>query len=201
MAERRWRSTATATTSSPTSRARAGCRHRRGGSVSGRMADDPYRVARAAIAAGAHYIDLADDGAFVAGIGALDEEARAAGVAVISGASSVPAISAAALDELVPGLATVAVVGVGDPARQPRAARPVADAHHRRSGRQTAARCGAAEPGARRRRGATSSVSPCRPRAPRRLSAGWPASSARPISCCFPSATAPARRCSTPGWN
>jgi hypothetical protein len=72
---------------------------------------DPYRVAKAAIAAGAHYIDLADDGAFVAGIGTLDEDARAAGVAVISGASSVPAISAAALDELVAGLATVAVVG------------------------------------------------------------------------------------------
>jgi hypothetical protein len=72
---------------------------------------DPYRVARAAIAAGAHYVDLADDGAFVAGICALDAQAKAAGVAVISGASSVPAISAAALDELVRGLATIAVAG------------------------------------------------------------------------------------------
>jgi hypothetical protein len=72
---------------------------------------DPYRVAKAAIAAGAHYLDLADDAAFVAGISALDETAKRAGVAVISGASSVPAISAAALDELVPGLASVAVVG------------------------------------------------------------------------------------------
>ena len=73
--------------------------------------DDPYRVAKAAIAAGAHYIDLADDSAFVAGIATLDARAQAAGVAVISGASSVPAISAAALDELVPGLASVALVG------------------------------------------------------------------------------------------
>ena len=73
--------------------------------------DDPYRVAKAAIAKGAHYIDLADDGAFVAGIAALDASAKAAGVAVISGASTVPAISAAALDELVDGLSTVEVVG------------------------------------------------------------------------------------------
>lgn len=73
--------------------------------------DDPYRVARAAIRAGAHYIDLADDPDFVAGIGTLNDEAAAAGVAVISGASSVPAISSAALDELVQGLADVAVVG------------------------------------------------------------------------------------------
>ena len=73
--------------------------------------DDPYRVAKAAIAAGAHYLDLADDAAFVAGITALDEDAKRAGLAVISGASSVPAISAAALDELVRGLASVAVVG------------------------------------------------------------------------------------------
>ena len=38
--------------------------------------DDPYRVAKAAIAAGAHYLDLADDAAFVAGITALDEDAK-----------------------------------------------------------------------------------------------------------------------------
>ena len=73
--------------------------------------DDPYKVARAAIAVGAHYIDLADDAAFVAGIVALDASAKAAGVVVISGASTVPAISAAALDELVRGLSTVSVVG------------------------------------------------------------------------------------------
>ncbi len=73
--------------------------------------ENPYRVAEAAITAKAHYLDLADDAAFVAGIGTLDDSARAAGVAVISGASSVPAISAAALDELVRGLASVSLVG------------------------------------------------------------------------------------------
>lgn len=73
--------------------------------------DDPYRVARAAIAAGAHYLDLADDAAFVAGIEALDAAARAAGVVAISGASSVPAISSAALNELTRDMPQIAVVG------------------------------------------------------------------------------------------
>lgn len=58
-----------------------------------------YRVAHAAVAAGAHYCDLADARAFVCGIGALDAEARAAGVAVIAGASSVPCLTAAFLDD------------------------------------------------------------------------------------------------------
>ena len=58
-----------------------------------------YRVARAAVAAGAHYCDLADARAFVCGIGAVDADARAAGVAAISGASSVPCLTAAFLDQ------------------------------------------------------------------------------------------------------
>lgn len=54
-----------------------------------------YRVAEAAIAAGCHYLDIADGRDFVCGIGALDARARAQGVVVISGASSVPALSGA----------------------------------------------------------------------------------------------------------
>jgi saccharopine dehydrogenase-like NADP-dependent oxidoreductase len=50
-----------------------------------------YRIARACITAGCHCLDIADGREFVAGIGVLDAEARAAGVAIISGASSVPA--------------------------------------------------------------------------------------------------------------
>ncbi len=72
---------------------------------------DPYRVARAAIAAGAHYLDLADDADFVAGIRALDRQAAAADRTLISGASSVPAISSAALDRLTQGMASVSGVG------------------------------------------------------------------------------------------
>src|SRR6266699_713684 len=59
-----------------------------------------YRVARAAIAAGMHYLDLADGRGFVAGFAALDAEARAAGVVALTGASSTPSLSCAVLDRL-----------------------------------------------------------------------------------------------------
>lgn len=62
-----------------------------------------YRLARAAIAAGLHYLDLADARDFVAGFGALDGEASAAGVVALTGASSTPALSHAALDRLTAG--------------------------------------------------------------------------------------------------
>ncbi|MFT5870752.1 MAG: hypothetical protein ACI8TF_002880 [Paracoccaceae bacterium] len=52
-----------------------------------------YNVARAAIDHNIHYIDLADAREFVTGIGKLNQHAQNAGVAVISGASTVPALS------------------------------------------------------------------------------------------------------------
>lgn len=63
-----------------------------------------YRVAEACIAHGAHYLDLADARQFVCGIGALDDPARAMNVAVVSGASSVPALSGAVIRELARNL-------------------------------------------------------------------------------------------------
>ncbi|MCC7248306.1 MAG: saccharopine dehydrogenase NADP-binding domain-containing protein [Lysobacter sp.] len=57
-----------------------------------------YRVARAALAAGAHAIDLADGRDYVRGIVALDVEAKAAGRWVVSGASSVPGLNAAVIE-------------------------------------------------------------------------------------------------------
>lgn len=60
-----------------------------------------YRVAEAACAAGAHYVDLADGRRFVADFAAsLDARARAANLCAISGASSVPALSSAVVDML-----------------------------------------------------------------------------------------------------
>jgi saccharopine dehydrogenase-like NADP-dependent oxidoreductase len=59
-----------------------------------------YQVADACIACGVHYIDLADARDFVCGIGQLDAAAKAAGVAVVSGGSSVPALSGAVVAEL-----------------------------------------------------------------------------------------------------
>ena len=57
-----------------------------------------YRLARTCIAAGVHYLDLADAREFVTGIVDLDAEARHAGVLVVSGASTVPGLSAAVVD-------------------------------------------------------------------------------------------------------
>lgn len=66
--------------------------------ASGPFQAHDYSLARAAISAGMHYVDLADARAFVTGIGVLDEAARTAGVLVTSGASSVPALAAAIID-------------------------------------------------------------------------------------------------------
>lgn len=70
-------------------------------------------LARACIAAGVNYIDLADARDFVCSIASLDAAARAAGVAVISGASSVPALSGAAADALAQDLERVESIDIG----------------------------------------------------------------------------------------
>jgi hypothetical protein len=77
-----------------------------------------YRVARAAIAAGAHYLDLADARQFVARIAELDILAKEAEVAVIAGASSVPCLSAAFLDRYEPRFAKLTGATYGIAAAQ-----------------------------------------------------------------------------------
>ncbi len=69
-----------------------------------------YDVARSCLEAHCHYMDIADGRAFVEGFDSLDSEARAAGLTLISGASSTPALSSAVVDELVVGLDTVGLV-------------------------------------------------------------------------------------------
>jgi hypothetical protein len=59
-----------------------------------------YTVPEACIAMRIPYLDLADARDFVCGIAALDKAARAAGVAIVSGASSVPALSGAVVRRL-----------------------------------------------------------------------------------------------------
>jgi NAD(P)-dependent dehydrogenase (short-subunit alcohol dehydrogenase family) len=60
-----------------------------------------YRVALAALACGAHYIDIADGRAFVAGFSAaLQPAAQAAGRLAITGASTLPALSSAVVDSM-----------------------------------------------------------------------------------------------------
>ncbi len=81
------------------------------------------RLARAAIAAGAHYVDLADARDFVAAFpDALDAQARAAGVLAVTGASSTPALSNAVLDRLTASWRAVddVAVAISPGARAPR---------------------------------------------------------------------------------
>jgi hypothetical protein len=75
--------------------------------AAGPFQESGYQVAEACIASGVHYVDLADARGFVCGIGQLDEAARAAGVVVISGGSSVPALSGAVVSALAEGLDAV----------------------------------------------------------------------------------------------
>lgn len=60
-----------------------------------------YEVPHSALAAGAHYLDLADGREFVAGFAAaIDPYARQAGRLALSGASTLPALSSAVADQL-----------------------------------------------------------------------------------------------------
>ena len=65
---------------------------------------DPYRVVRACVAAGVHYLDLADAADFVEGIAQFDGAARARGVYLLSGASSFPVLTVAVVRRLAQGL-------------------------------------------------------------------------------------------------
>jgi hypothetical protein len=63
-----------------------------------------YDVARAALEAGAHVLDLADARDYILGYGAaLDAIAQARGLVALTGASSSPALSSAAVDALTRG--------------------------------------------------------------------------------------------------
>lgn len=69
-----------------------------------------YRVAEACLACGSDYVDLADGRDFVAGVHRLDERARAAGRLLVSGASTVPALSSAVVDALLPRFAALETI-------------------------------------------------------------------------------------------
>ncbi|QIL89072.1 saccharopine dehydrogenase family protein [Microbulbifer harenosus] len=66
--------------------------------TSGPFQGQNYRVPEACIAAGCHYIDLADDRRFVCDITSFDARAKALGLLVVSGASSVPGLSSTVID-------------------------------------------------------------------------------------------------------
>lgn len=72
-----------------------------------------YNVAAAAIAAGIHYVDIADAREFVCNIATLNSDATRQGVLVVSGASSVPALAAAVIDGLLPEFTQLAAIDYG----------------------------------------------------------------------------------------
>jgi len=59
-----------------------------------------YRVAQACIDVGCHYVDLADGRDFVAGFHALDAAAKDAGVVLVTGASTLPGVSSAVVNQM-----------------------------------------------------------------------------------------------------
>jgi hypothetical protein len=72
-----------------------------------------FGLAERCMAAGIHYVDIADSRARVQSVADLDAMARAQGVCVITGASTVPALSTAIVDDLAPDPRSVLEIDVG----------------------------------------------------------------------------------------
>ncbi len=72
-----------------------------------------YRLVRAALALGIHYLDLADASDFVKGIVQFDAAARARGIFVLAGVSTFPVLTAAAVSHLASGIVKVESVTGG----------------------------------------------------------------------------------------
>lgn len=68
--------------------------------AAGPFQEQDYVVPKACIEARAHYVDLADARDYVCGIQTLDAAAQSNDVLVVSGASSVPALSSSVVDRL-----------------------------------------------------------------------------------------------------
>ena len=95
----------------------------------GPFQEQDYAVAAAAIAAKAHYVDLADGRRFVANFSAaLDAVAQAAGVLAVSGASTLPALSSAVIDDIAPRFRSVKGIwiAIAPGQRAPRGAATIA---------------------------------------------------------------------------
>jgi hypothetical protein len=88
-----------------------------------RYGRESYRVVSAALATGVNYLDLADGSDFVKGIARFDDEARRRDLFVLSGVSSFPVLTAAAVrvlskdmarvDSITGGIAPSPYAGVG----------------------------------------------------------------------------------------
>lgn len=74
---------------------------------------EAYGLIEACIAAGIHYLDLADGSEFVAGVSSLDSKARDAQVFVLSGLSSFPVLTSAVVRRLSSGMEKVTSIRGG----------------------------------------------------------------------------------------
>jgi hypothetical protein len=74
---------------------------------------DAYRVIRACVERGVHYLDLADGSDFVKGVATFDAEAKARNVFVLSGVSSFPVLTAAVVRKLSDGLTRIDTLSGG----------------------------------------------------------------------------------------
>lgn len=81
--------------------------------TSGPFQDQSYEVAEACIRHRTHYIDIADGREFVSSITRLNEEAKEAGILVVSGASSVPALTSAIIDRYLGEFQTMEEIEYG----------------------------------------------------------------------------------------
>src|SRR5258708_25154126 len=72
-----------------------------------------YRLIEQCIACKVHYLDLADGSDFVPGIAKFDAAARTAGVYILSGVSSFPVLTAAALRRFLAGSQTIQIIRGG----------------------------------------------------------------------------------------
>lgn len=81
--------------------------------AAGPFQSQDYTVARACVRHRVHYLDIADDSAFVCGIDQLDIEARAAGVLICAGASTAPSVTAAVVQAALQDGAAVDRVSFG----------------------------------------------------------------------------------------
>jgi len=74
---------------------------------------DPYRVVKACIANSVHYMDLADGSGFVKNISQFNEQAKLQNIFVLSGVSSFPVLTAAAVRRLSQGLTQINTIKGG----------------------------------------------------------------------------------------
>lgn len=81
--------------------------------TAGPFQEQNYTVAQAAIQARCNYFDLADARNFVTGISRLDGTARTAGVAIVSGVSSLPALTSAVVDRYLDRFERLDAIRIG----------------------------------------------------------------------------------------